>query len=224
MPIIDGRCIVYGSSGLVKIGHNAKWWPCGWDGNAFELDTVNRSLGDMALNSGAIKTVWSQIFRVASQIGWKTVFVRPASETKEFPGQVFEIDDLAEWVSKLKVAGYFEAHDNPAMVGPVLQLGREWRIFVVDGQQISGCQYAEEGIPQSQLSVPSEVVEFVGQSLQVFKPASCFVVDVAEVVGDEKTALKVVEYNSINSAGFYMCDKTKVVKALSTFVLECDVV
>lgn len=220
LPKIDGRCIVYGSSGLVKLGHAANWLPCGWDGETFELDVVNNALGKASLNFGATKTVWSQTFETASANGWEAIFVRPVSETKEFPGQVFEIDRLRDWVEKLNASGYFEANDNPAMIGPALTLGREWRVFVVGGQQVAGCEYANRGSPETHASLPREVTDFVEQSLRVFSPAPCFVIDVAEVYEGRARVLKVVEYNSINSAGFYACDKAMIVETLSQFALS----
>ena len=40
------------------------------------------------------------------------------------------------------------------------------------------------------------------------------------VQSEGRWQLKVVEVNSINSAGFYCCDVGQVVTALSTFALE----
>ncbi len=220
VPKIAGPCIVYGSSGLLKLGHSKNWEPCGWDGETFELDAIIDALGQTALNFGAVKTVWSRTFEAAEENGWGKVFVRPVSETKEFPGQVFELDHLRAWVRSLQASGYFENNNNPAMVGPALALGREWRLFIVDGQQISGCEYANRGIPGSRDSLPREVADFVDKSLQLYSPAPCFVVDVAEVFANDTNCLKVVEYNSINSAGFYACNKAAVVEALSQFALS----
>ncbi len=220
LPKIEGPCVVYGSSGLVKLGRAANWFPCGWDGEAFELDAVNQALGELALNFEAIKTVWSRAFETASDNGWETIFIRPVSETKEFPGKVYRIDQLQDWVEKLEISGYFESNDNPAMVGPALTLGREWRVFVVDGQQVTGCEYANHGIADAVAFLPSEVTDFVEQSLRVFAPAPCFVIDVAEVFANSESALKVVEYNSINSSGFYACDKAAIVRELSKFALS----
>jgi|TARA_B110000902_G_C14129376_1_gene521374 hypothetical protein len=46
------------------------------------------------------------------------------------------------------------------------------------------------------------------------------VIDVAEVFANGTNALKVVEYNSINSAGVYACNTAAVVDALSQFALS----
>lgn len=220
LPVMDGPCVVYGSSGLVKLGHRENWRPCGWDGETFELDFVNRSLGGFALNSDAQKTTWSSTFETAMENDWKKVFVRPVSETKEFPGRVFQVEQLREWVKQLKTSGYFEERDNDAMVGPALRLGREWRVFVVDGKQISGCKYADQGMPNSQPELPIDVANFVDEALSTFTPAKCFVVDVAEVIECSRRILKVVEFNSINSAGFYDCDRRKIVRSVSNFALN----
>ena len=93
---------------------------------------------------------------------------------------------------------------------------------MVGNELTSGCCYANGGVPSSSPGISNEVVEFVKNALRIYSPASCFVIDVAEVIDGKNRNLKVVEYNSINSAGFYACDKLLIVKALSNFVLEAD--
>ena len=46
--------------------------------------------------------------------------------------------------------------------------------------------------------------------IDIYQPAEAFVIDIA-VSNDE---LKVIEINSINSAGFYECNMIKLISAL----------
>lgn len=218
MPEIDGPCIVYGSSGLLALARGVGWLPAGWDGVNFEADVVRKRLGRYALNSAGLRASWSNVADVARSRGWQRVFVRPDSETKEFPGRVFALPDLEDWIQKLGQADYFADNDNAVVVGPALELGREWRVFVVSDEQVSTCQYADQGVSRQLPGGPEHVAEFVTGVTGVYRPAPCFVVDVAEVMEDGNRKLRVVEFNSINSAGFYLCDIDKIVDRVSAFV------
>jgi len=219
-PEIIGPCIVYGSSGLLKTAHRFGWVPSGWGGEQFDAHFVNKRLGKLSLNHRAKRTIWSEAEGVARSQNWRRVFVRPDSETKEFPGKVFEIEELGLFLRKLKKSGYLKDNDNAAIVAPAVSLGREWRIFVVDGKQISACQYASDGHLDESSGCPEEVTKFVSAVLKIHQPAPCFAVDVAELQNSEEYNLRVVEFNSINSAGFYRCNIDKVVFQLSKYVSD----
>ena len=55
--------------------------------------------------------------------------------------------------------------------------------------------------------------------MRPYRPAPYFVVDIAEVHLEEHRQLQVVEFNSINSAGWYACNINEIVQSLSEFVL-----
>jgi hypothetical protein len=220
LPDVPGPCLIYGSSGLLRLAHRLGWAPAGWDGSAFGVAATIRGLGKRALNDGAVLSPWSDAAKAARTNGWQTVFVRPEAETKEFQGRVVDLDALQAWIETLHDVEYVETANNMAMVAPASTLRKEWRIFVVGGRQVSACQYAEAGVPHQKEGVPASVISFVGDVIATYSPASCFVIDVAEVLADGRWHLKVVEFNSINSAGFYLCDVGRVVMALSALALE----
>lgn len=220
LPTINGPCIVYGSSGLLKVANKAKWSPAGWDGHAFQIDVANDKLGNKMLNHAALITEWSKIYDVAKQQKWDNVFTRPVSETKEFAGQTYNLSTLKIWINKLNDSGYFEHNDNLAIIAPIQNIGREWRVFVIDNKLVSMCQYALNGKPNQQTHVPTEMTTFLEDALKIYSPSPCFVVDVAEIFDNNKTQLKIVEFNSINSAGFYACDIATIVTELSKFAIK----
>lgn len=219
-PTIDGPCLVYGSSGLLNLAKRIGWRPAGWDGPSFEADHANAKLGALALNADAISTVYSDIPKIARAQNWETVFVRPNAETKEFAGQVYSLDDLDIWVERLEKAGYLKTNDNRAIVAQSKTIGREWRAFVAGDKIASICQYAEAGELCMEVGAPDAVTDFVAEALQVYRPAPCFVIDVTEVLNAPGPAFRVVEYNSINSAGFYRCDIGVIVEKLSAYGLS----
>ena len=95
-------------------------------------------------------------------------------------------------------------------------------MFVVDGQPVSYCQYADKGNYQLIAEGPIELVDFVRKVLRRHIPAPCFVLDVAEIQTSEQTEFRVIELNSINSAGFYLCDIDKIVGQLSDYATSTN--
>jgi hypothetical protein len=218
-PAITGLCVVYGSSGLLELARNMGWSPAGWDGDSFCAGKASIELGSLALNHAGVTAPLSQAGAVAQERQWKSIFIRPDSETKEFAGHVCTISELEIWISQLRDAGYLKANDCRALISEALDIRREWRAFIVSGEVVSLCQYADAGMPRRSRSVPPEVLDFVTLVLSIYQPAPCFVVDVAEVWTRGGLELRVVEYNSINSAGFYACGICDIAGAISRYVL-----
>ncbi len=219
LPTVEAYCLIYGSTALLNLARKTGWTPAGWDGPAFKLSASIDALGDAMLNHQALKVIWCNAGEIVRDQAWDKVFVRPDSETKEFAGTIYRMQELEALSKRYANADEMEQRSDPIMVGPLLPLGKEWRAFVVDGSVISVSRYAQDRLPNPQTGSPTEVVDFIQEVINVYQPAPCFVVDVAEDLSNTDPVLKVVEFNSINSSGFYACDKRAVIKALSDYVV-----
>ncbi len=217
-PIISGRSICYGSSGLLRAARQSRWQPGGWDGERFSLQWTNNAVGRLSLNRDADFVPWSQTVELAEQKGWDRLFVRPSAESKEFPGRVLNFAEFRSWWEGLQRIDYFKDNDALACIGPCRELGREWRFFVVGSRPIAASQYAVDGAPSSTPGAPAEAHAFVEQILGLFQPAPCFVIDIAEVFDESGCDFAVVEFNSINSAGFYQADLEEIIRSLGAYV------
>lgn len=215
LPRIDGPCIVYGSGGLLTLARRQGWRPGGWDGDEFSASRVSEALGVLALNHGAIVAQWSGLVEAARSLGTARVFARPDAETKEFPGGVLELDEFDAWVQRLRAVGYGEGSQGAVLVAPARRLGREWRLFVAEGEPVASAQYAREGEPEQGPAAPDEVLSFARRALDRHCPAPALALDIAETWTGAGWELRVVELNSINSAGFHGCDPGPIVSALS---------
>jgi len=220
LPIIEGHCVVYGSGGLLNLADREGWKPSGWDGDKFDTSEVLANFGSLALNGNGKEVLLSNAAVEATANEWEQVFVRPVSESKEFPGTVYMLHELQEWVEKLRSSSYFESQNSLMLIAPFKKLGREWRAFVVDHKLISISQYAESGVLKRSVDVPDIASEFVLKAIQTYAPAPCFVIDIAENLCEGSTKLRVVEFNSINSSGLYDCDAGKIVSAVSDYILN----
>jgi hypothetical protein len=220
LPHIEGPCLVYGSGGLLALARRQGWRPAGWDGEGFSATQVAAALGPLALNHGAVLTSWAGVAEAARAQGWAQVFIRPDAETKEFAGRVVGVDELEAWIGRLRAIGYLEESASAAVIAPARTLGREWRLFIVDGKVVASAQYARGGEPVLGPPAPSDVVAFAHDSLRRHAPAPAFVLDVAEAWTDARWEPRVVELNSINSAGFHGCDPSPIVAALSDLAIR----
>ncbi len=219
MPTVIEPCLVYGSSGLLNLARKVGWRPAGWQGSTFAMSALHRALGEIALNHDGKFAPASRIAETATAMDWSRVFIRPDGEDKLFSGQVLTRKAAEDWVALHTAAGFFEPDDPLTLVAPVRNLGREWRCFVVDGEIIEACRYAWNGGLDPRPGAPANVLAFAADVIARFCPAPCFVLDIAERPDNGTTDLRVVEVNSINSAGWYACDIAAIVRALSVYVV-----
>lgn len=143
---------------------------------------------------------------------WSTLFARPSEDTKLFTGEVFERANFLFWRERI-----VDTHNEPdfdrftsIIVAPVQPIDCEYRLFVVNGEVITGSLYRLRGQTCYSPYIDSAVTNFVKQMLTVWQPHRAFVLDVALSEGQPK----IIEVNNINSSRFYAADLPLLVKAL----------
>jgi hypothetical protein len=80
------------------------------------------------------------------------------------------------------------------LLAPLTEIFSEYRFLVVDGEVVTGSQY-----------------KYAQSMVDLWNPNRAFAIDIALT----KNGYKVIEINSINSAGFYHCDIGKFVNAIN---------
>jgi hypothetical protein len=86
----------------------------------------------------------------------------------------------------------------------------EWRWFVVGGKVISGSMYRAHNQLRKMRVVEQDLINEAQLLADKWLPDECCVMDLA-LVGEE---LKVIEFNCINSSGFYDNDVNAIFEAL----------
>ena len=213
LPSIDGPCITYGSTGLLQLARRAGLIPGGWDGPTFSMSSLLEAFSELMLNEGAVFCPHSQAAARATDLGWNRVFVKPDSESKAFAGGVTEVRLLHERIDAMHGVGYFDDRDDPVLIAPVVGIEEEWRAFVVDGRVVASSSY----LAATKAGAPDHVVRFIEEAVARHAPAPVFVLDIARRLDGQ---LRIVEANSANSSGFYACDVSSVVSAVSDHVLS----
>lgn len=185
----------------------------GWNPGVFDLEPhdFRQQLvhwGEAMLNAD------SEIVAFADVRFEGECFVRPVDDTKSFAGRIFDWDEFADWqrkVAALGADGDLSLHAATLVqVSKPKQIRAEVRCWVVEGRVVTASIYRMG--PQVIYSdrVEPRFTEFAEGLAAQWSPERAFCLDVCET----PEGLRIVEINTINSAGFYAADVQKLVMAL----------
>jgi hypothetical protein len=212
------RLIPYGSHGLMLRALASDWEGCFFDAKTFRVDTWQRERTDLVNQTAHILTVGEAIQWCRDQKEWTNEFhLRPVEDNKVFSGIVMDIDEIEIWLQKAIDAAYEYRQLLPTTqiaISPVRTLQAEWRWFVVGGQVCDGSMCRMRGLPWKQHETDAAVIEEAQRLADKWLPHPTCVMDVALV--DDKP--EIIEFNCLNSSGFYSHNVEKIVQAVTDFV------
>lgn len=140
-------------------------------------------------------------------------FIRPIDDSKYFAGTVFDPDEFHEW--QHRICTLCEDYGN-SLTGETLvqvcspkKIYAEYRYWIIDRKVATRCRYklGDRVIYSPQVDI--RIDDFV-DSINHWHPHDAYVLDVCET----PDGFKIVEINSINSAGFYAANVTEIVMKL----------
>lgn len=202
---IDEPVFVYGSTTMELVAKNAGWAPGFFD--APEMLEAIDHWGAHMLNHDA------RVAEIGSMTPPQgTFFIRPDSDGKAFAGTVMNDEDFTRWRDQLlNVKGWTSLPPKTRVLyAPVRRLHAEWRLAIVNGKVATGSQYCRNGKLDIAAGAPAEVIAFAEARANEWHPRQAFMMDVCQI--DE--GLRIVETNSISSAGFYAMDMQDYVTAI----------
>lgn len=147
-------------------------------------------------------------------------FIRPDTDGKAFPGTVTSSEDFEEWRAMLlDVKGWTSLpRDTRVLYGPVKRIHAEWRLAVVGGRIAASSQYRRSGRMHLEEGAPEGVLSYARQRIAEWQPRIAFVMDICETDG----GYRIVETNSISSAGFYHMGMEGYVDAIEDVLGRSD--
>lgn len=203
--------------GSYSMRHSAKKF--NWTPGVFDLFNVNFNVqlqhwGDLMLNADSVVIPFKGAWLA------KPTFVRPIDDSKYFAGAVFDPAEFNEWVHK--VVDLEEDYGN-SLTGDTLiqmckpkQIYAEYRFWVVDKKIITCSLYKRGNRVIYSADVDDHVRKFADSVVcNAWQPAPAYVLDVCET----PDGMKIVEINTINSAGFYAADVVALVSAFENMKL-----
>jgi hypothetical protein len=208
IDIPDGRAICFGSYAMRHAAAAKKWVPGVYDLAEFTFEEQLIRWGHHLLNHD------SQVVAFGAVELSTAMFIRPIDDTKAFAGRVFEPDDFGEWQQKVRSLG--DDNNGPLSSSTLVQvveprrIYQEVRYWIVDGAIVTRSIYKTGDSVHYDSRVDEHFDAYALEVVNIWKPLAAFVLDIC----DTPEGLRIVEINTINSAGFYAADIQSVVLAL----------
>jgi hypothetical protein len=212
---VDGPVFVLGSTAMGIVAKKKGWKP-GYIDENINYHNLVENYDVFALNYNCIFTTLEDVSN--AYIPWNEFFIRPVNDGKSFAGTVMNIDELNEWISKIKNLEGENSYTSVTLkdeivISPLKEIQAEYRFFVVDSEVVTGSQYKLGNrvcYRALQSGLDLEVFQFAKKMVNIWQPNTAFALDIAAT----EDGYKVLEINSINSAGFYFCDMGKFINAI----------
>lgn len=202
-PIEGDEYIPYGSTLLTTVGFDHYHWKgLYFDLKNFNYETALKNRSDM-LNDGYVVTIDKAIEFLRGRPSDEEWFVRPSLDLKQFSGIVIVAKECADWfidAMECDFSGSYKmSADTVVVLAKPRDIQAEWRWFIIGGKVISGSMYCLRGSLVKKRETDEEVIREAQKLASDWLPNRCCVMDVALV----DNQLKVIEFNCINSSGFY---------------------
>lgn len=203
--------IPYGSTALMKQAIARKWSGLYFnDGFTVRQWVSNRT--DMVNQAPSFMTILEA--SEASLTAGLSYFVRPNEDLKAFSGAVLQGDELKLWMGRLVAEPSFD-NDTTVCISLAREILAEWRWFVVGGEVVDGSMYRHAGVRSSSHETDAAVVREAQRFADIWLPHPNCVMDTALIATERGARLQVLEFNCLNSSGFYSHDIAKIVRAVS---------
>jgi hypothetical protein len=207
MPASD-RVICMGSYAMRHYSKKKNWNPGVFDLEPHDFMVQLHHWGDAMLNADSEVAAFGEVRFDGEK------FVRPVDDTKAFTGAVFEWAEFEDWQHRVVALGEDIGSSltsrTMVQVSSPKAIRQEVRCWVVEGKVVTASIYRMGQRVYYSDQVGGRFLDFAGELAARWSPERAFCLDVCEAVD----GLRVVEINTINSAGFYAADMQKLVMAL----------
>jgi hypothetical protein len=213
IDVPDGKVVCMGSYSMRHIARRK-----GWNPGVYDLAGVS-FLDQFCAWGGMLLNAESRICSFGSLVLTEPTFVRPEDDTKSFAGKVFQPDEWNEWREKIvrdgKAYGYTVTEDTRVIASAPKEIHSEARYWIVNDHVATSSMYRQAGEVRYGPVIDAEFDWFVGglttkMSTNYWRPADAYCLDVCRT----PNGMKVVEINTLNSAGYYDADMQKLVMAI----------
>lgn len=214
-PLIGKDFIPYGSTLFTNLVYKLGWTGLHFDLSKFNYESSIANRNDMLNDEYIMTVIEAHEFMRNSDQTW---FIRPSEDLKHFAGQVIEAKECADWFQDAMSlppdsGSYAMDPGMKVVIARPKNIQAEWRWFIVDGKIIDGSMYRLHNQLIKKPETDITVIHEAQWLAEIWLPDSCVVMDTALV--DDK--LYVIEFNCINSSGFYGHDVKKIFGALWEF-------
>ncbi len=207
-PVIStSQVIVSGSTTLSEIALERGWKPGPFLNGNFDFPVWQETYRGLLLNEDA------EIDEFGHLKPEEPIFLRPCSGNKTFAGRVIDPESLQIWQNEIRSTSDRYSPLTPetaVLFATPKRILQELRFFIVDRQVVTGSIYRTEGHSLLSRVRDGSAWTYAEQAARLWQPDRAFVLDIALT----SNGPKIIEINSINSAGFYDADLEALVDAL----------
>ena len=209
LDIPHKNVICIGSYSMRHIAKRMEWNPGVFDILDKDFLVQRDHWGSWLLNCSAIVDEFRSIKFPQSEM-----FVRPITDSKAFSGKIFRRDEFEEWQKGICEGDYANGislrPDTLVQMCYPIEIYAEYRFWIVKNQVVTYSLYKRGDRVFYSPEVDDRFIDFVKERIAEWSPHETFVIDVA----DTEEGIKIVEPNTLNSAGFYAGDMQRLVFAL----------
>lgn len=218
VPDLDTDLVIpYGSTKLNKISQKRRWLGNWYSPKTFNVAHWNNVNGDKMLNYDASISKVSDLVANFRDDDDTLYFIRPLHDLKQFNGTVAPAKEIKNWMSSVYSGNFSFDENTEVCISSVKNISSEIRCFIVGGQLIDCSYYRIAGVRLSQPVTNATELDSIRDFLsEIILPHDCCVADIAYI---GKT-MKVIEFNSINSSGFYYNNIDKIVAAMTEYLRD----
>lgn len=137
-------------------------------------------------------------------------FIRPMEDSKAFDAKVMNIVEFKEFQNRIinRGEGFSTVTESTkVLISSPKDIDSEIRFFIVDGKISTYSQYKLGDTVLYSTLVDDYIISYVKDVIKIWEPDVAYVLDVAVSNG----VPKILEINSINSAGLYAIDTQKLI-------------
>lgn len=202
---VEGNVYVCGAIKLGKIAQSKDWQPGSFLNEEFRYDRWLTELGSELLNHDVVTGTLSNI----DVTHFDQFFIRPLEDNKAFDGVVIDNEMLGTWRKDQSKSGICNL---AVMASSVKEIFREYRLFIVNQKFVTGSVYKIGGVPTVSSDIEDGVINYAHSVIKKWCPSESHVIDIALT----EKGYKVIEFNNINSSGFYGSNVPKYVEAIQS--------
>lgn len=209
---LSGPVFVVGTTSMGLVSEKHGWSPGYVEGTP--QDTLLAHWGSHLLNHDSLMAPLEDI-----DPPWAEFFIRPVEDTKSFAGTIMKRDEFLDWRGRVCAGkNAFVTLNGPdaVMVAPWKPILAEYRLYVMDGVIVTGSRYRLGSRIFYTTDLDPAMISFAKERIAEYCPSRAMCLDIAQIASDDvRDRYKVIETNSISSAGFYACDMQIFVNSIN---------
>lgn len=203
----------FGSVKMSRVAKKYGWYPGSLLNSNHDYRVYSKYYKENLLNYD------SKIIKFGDDVKEEYFFARPCEDTKTFTGKVFDKVEWNEFKDRFFKSGQESSLNNNTeiQICSVKKITKEFRFWIIGNNVVTSSLY-RNGYWMGHINysdvVDEGALEFCKKMINIYALAEAFVMDICEVLIDNKPEYKIIECGCINSAGFYKANMPKLIEAI----------